>query len=521
MNLLIVEDEAPIRNGLTHLIPWHELGVDQILTAGNGEQAFHLCEHFIPDVLLTDIRMPKMNGLELARKIRVLNPGIKIIFLSSYDEKEYYKAAIKLHAIDFVDKPTRPEVLTAAVQLAVTQLKNERLQNQTSENRSSLRKELQEFLTEPVPEHRFSLLENWLQDSEAALSYRMLYCKFAPADQIPAAQDTESKIEDVIRKNFYQGICVCCHHAYYALIADRMTEKEPLLYRSLNILQHELLRSLALDTLPFLAASAVFSDPALLRQAVLSVEQVASQLFLSGYGSIAIPISESADRLSVSSAYFMEKFGISLLFGCEAETLTLLQEFLKAIRSLSYHSVLHARSLCDQMTAKLKERSGMRSVGTGIFPRHPNRTADSSDFETADAFETELIRQIRLYYLAINREETDSLVTQICTYIIRHHASFSIGISEIAESVHLSATYVCHLFKKERNETISSYLNLIRVERSKAYLLDENMPLYEIASRVGYSDPNYYMRIFKKITGIPPSVYRAQYGSDSRLIAPR
>ena len=103
MKLLLVDDEELTRNGLLNHIDWNSLGISEIRAASNGQQALELFSSFSPDILLTDIKMPHVSGIELARQIRRDGYLCKIIFISGYAEKEYLKSAIDLKVEAYID----------------------------------------------------------------------------------------------------------------------------------------------------------------------------------------------------------------------------------------------------------------------------------------------------------------------------------------------------------------------------------------------------------------------------------
>ena len=105
MRLLIVDDEKNTRNVLRNFIPWQELGIEEIREAKNGKEALSIAEEFAPDIVLSDVRMPMMNGLEFAKNYRLKDENTRFIFLSAYSDREYLKEAIKLRAISYVEKP--------------------------------------------------------------------------------------------------------------------------------------------------------------------------------------------------------------------------------------------------------------------------------------------------------------------------------------------------------------------------------------------------------------------------------
>lgn len=139
MKLIVVEDEKIIRTGLLRHVPWQRLGVSEVEAAANGEEALVKAEAFRPDIVLSDIRMPGMSGVDLCRKLREKFPEIEIIFSTGYADKEYLKAAIDLHAVGYVEKPVNVKLLSESVEEAVRRVK---------ERRKSERAKLRNYLLE-------------------------------------------------------------------------------------------------------------------------------------------------------------------------------------------------------------------------------------------------------------------------------------------------------------------------------------------------------------------------------------
>ncbi len=118
MKLLIVEDEQIIRDGIVSHPDWTEMGFGEVRAASSAKDAFEIMEHFLPDLIISDIQMPGMDGLAMCRKIREDHPNIQIIILTGYDEKEYLKEAIDIGVVSFVEKPLSLTVLRRAVEKA-------------------------------------------------------------------------------------------------------------------------------------------------------------------------------------------------------------------------------------------------------------------------------------------------------------------------------------------------------------------------------------------------------------------
>ena len=123
IKLILVEDERIIRNGIEKYMQWEALDIGEVRTCENAEEAFLLCEDYKPDIIISDIRMPGMNGIDFCTKIKKQLPESQIIFISGFSDKEYLKAGISLGAISYVEKPIDIEELSEAVRKAVVSVR--------------------------------------------------------------------------------------------------------------------------------------------------------------------------------------------------------------------------------------------------------------------------------------------------------------------------------------------------------------------------------------------------------------
>ena len=127
IKLLIADDESFTRQGIVETMPWKDLNIYDIREAFDGENAFEILKDFEPDIILTDVRMPRLNGIELSFKARELYPNCSIIFMSGYSDKEYLKSAIHLKAISYVEKPIDLEELEEALKFAVSEVQKSKV----------------------------------------------------------------------------------------------------------------------------------------------------------------------------------------------------------------------------------------------------------------------------------------------------------------------------------------------------------------------------------------------------------
>ena len=119
MKLLIVDDEMLTRTGLISSISWENLGIDEVYEASDGIEGLKMAEKHKPEIILSDVRMPRMNGIDMLYKVRENAPDTVFIFMSGYSDKEYLKAAIKLRAVNYVEKPLDLVEIEQAVRTAL------------------------------------------------------------------------------------------------------------------------------------------------------------------------------------------------------------------------------------------------------------------------------------------------------------------------------------------------------------------------------------------------------------------
>lgn len=127
---MILDDEISVRNGLLRHIRWKRLGIDSVETFESAERAAVYLENHAPDVIISDIRLPKMDGIQLMEYVREKGLRCRIIFMSAYSDLEYYRKAIRLEAEAYIEKPIRPEQMEEAVRKAVEKVQKNREQEE-------------------------------------------------------------------------------------------------------------------------------------------------------------------------------------------------------------------------------------------------------------------------------------------------------------------------------------------------------------------------------------------------------
>lgn len=526
MKLLIIDDEERTREMLCKHIAWGELGIHEVETARNGLVALELCRSFRPDIVLCDIRMPKMDGIEFAKWLRETDLSCKLLFMSGFSDKEYLMSAIRLNALDYIEKPINLDKVREAVREAVESRKHE-------EKKRLEERQLQDAYDEGLPYLRQEMVRKLIT--------------------VPDSLHVQKALES--RETFLlppEGV--------YTVIASSLYW-QPLQYpEDPKLVQEALLRGLNMNsTLASLHGICGFDSRQFLifilpgafgnsyREQRSVLEELYAEVagiiggnirFRMGVGDsikerIQIPHSYRTALDACSLHYYSE--GSRLIFSSELggnrELATdwdmvrslrrlLKQEELEAARSLIVNWTKQARAVCDLDIVRLKDsyfqfllvildvavQLGFTDTDEDTERRYIWKEIDRvPDLASMEEY---ILSFLDLFQLPSEPEGSSAKMREILQYIHKRFYEKGFAIPEIANHVGLNETYLCSLFKKQRGSTVKEYISSLRVEKAKELLLSKELKLYEVADRTGFTDANYFTTFFKKYAGCTPSEYR-------------
>lgn len=518
MKLLIVDDEKLTRDGLMNSIDWKSLGIDAVAQADDGLHGYETALAFQPDIILSDVRMPRMNGIEMAEKLQDLNPSLSIIFMSGYSDKEYLKAAIKLKAVSYVEKPIDLEEITETVLEAEALVKAGK--KAASSNALSLAR------------------------SRAALASKLAY---APRGDLSAFFEEEPDF-DFPRDDStpFFTFLIQFHHNTYS--QDALTAMmEPVTAQVLKDLHLKEIHSTRQGLLYFYHVWG-FSDYTpnqkehlgrLLTQALSALPlrfhiilgknvNGALQIYNS-YNSAVIELQNSFFQqyntyrvyqhretydtfFDVSTLNIDSRLSEALLRKDKKQTDLLLDELFHNMMSSANVLPNQVKDLYYKLFTLINDTNEMLNPADSA-KKEPGDSlwgyisASESIYELQDL----LTEKTEKFFARLqNRSENSSTVYLIKEFISNNYQNETLSIKDISEHVFLSSSYICTLFKNETGQTLNQYLTEFRIARAKNLLADSRFKITEISARVGYSDGNYFGKTFKKLVGMSPSEYREQ-----------
>lgn len=513
MKLLIVDDEELTRIGLINSIDWESLGIFNLFQAEDGISGLRIAREVRPEIILCDVRMPRLNGIELVERLEKLLPNSAFIFMSGYSDKEYLKAAIRLKAINYVEKPLDPAEVASAIKEAyhcvrqhMRTVKNELFYSREADSSfaaaltqpykdsreiiAALTKELNLKLTPSLSVTSFVVkveqsqadlnhVNQILADLEIYLSYsrnRVYYISkyiqyhiFHIVSPAPPSSSSMNRIGTFL-KNRFQKTC-----AFYISRGETCT--------GISKAYESYASAVSLMQSSFFFDSGTYFTPE---------KKMTGYKEKTGNGSYDryVPILSNAVLSKDLNAVK------DLLFQLHHEFYQQKHIFPHEARDLYYKLFMTLEDCRQQLRlAPAAEPENAMKLLENCFNFH--------ELHERLTQKTELLFEAARSYMPEN-----STIFLIKDYIHKHYHHDSLSVRDIGNQVFLSASYVCTYFKNETGQTINQYLTEFRMKKAKELLADPRYQIADISFKVGYSNGNYFSKSFKKLTGLSPSDYR-------------
>lgn len=534
LKMIIADDEHHVREGLKEIVAWDELGVDIIAVAADGQEAFELCRDLKPDILLTDIRMPMMDGLEAAFKLKEFHDKVRFIIISGAQEFNYVKTALSLHADGYILKPIKLQELQATVAQVVASIQAERKRD---EHAMGLQRQLQENI--PALRDKFLVdLVQGLYKSEREIADKLTLYKL-PFKLGGAAVVAVFQIDE------------------YEKAMERYTEeyKQLLSFSVTNILEEIVSRdfpggvSFAMNENEFIVLfnQAALHDNRYLALCPEMIDSVNRYLNFSISAGIGNPVEKLVELYSsyneaskaMEYRFFKGKNAMlpigdfqtqgagpdfSLVYeeqkqlfhfmklGNREEVAAKTQLIFDAVLSGNAYTVGYVQSVCFDlinMASKTMYELGEnieKIVGDyyGMFGEVYNKreAAELQDMVLA------LFHKLTGHFAQKMNQKNGPLIHKIKDIISKRYME-DLSVAKLAEEVFLSPNYISLIFKQETGENITEYVTKVRMEAAKTLLKDNDLKIMEVAEMVGFENTTYFSTVFKKYTGIHPQKYRS------------
>jgi len=521
--MIVVDDEAWVRERLIQTINWKRLGIDVIEEAECGSEALQKALALEPDIILTDIRMPNMGGLELIQRLKEHRIQVKVIIISGYSDFEYAKKAIELGAFYYILKPVEDQDLLQIIERCLEQIKSEK-------KNEDLIKRADTQVNKRLPllkEMLFSkLITGQVQNKEEVLGAlsdfhiqhgNMLHICIvflvknfnSMKEQLSAdfiqfvvgnvAKDflQEWSANDIIFTHSEATVAiVSTTHAVEGIRGEILSRVDDLNKIVNKILGCSLIIGIGGGCTELIDIS-------------LSYHQAKQSLLFHEYlGKEHKVANVSSSKWESYKNYYTESLVNSIKLGNKAAVLSNLELFVEQNEHITppelkfiYFQVI---SVITRTTIEGKEAIEDFSKFSLEFFELLNRLQTIPDIQQLLAKAFEAI----IDYLDKNQNRKKRKVIEKVVEYIGEHYNEPINLNMIAEKFYLNASYLSKIFKEEMNITFSKYMMEYRIEKAIELMKDPTKKIYEIASIVGYDDVQYFTKIFKTIKGVTPMMYR-------------
>jgi two-component system response regulator YesN len=529
--LIIVDDEESTSCGLRDYFDWEAYSIEVVGIANDGLTALPMIEQLAPDIVITDVKMPFLNGTDLADKLREKQIQVKIIFISGYEDSEYLKTALKVEAIDYLLKPIQFPELRQVIGKTVGAIREESEQQRLLENMNQ--KLVQSF---PLLREQFLsfLVRDGFHDQETLQSKLDFFEITLPMEGLfgvllVGIDDTYQTFLSMTERNqqlmafAILNICqeiIDTHSRGYAfqiapgrfvcILSMHSQDEEDTLYSLLNEMKMNLERILKW-TFTFGVGPTVLQlldMPISYKQAVTAASQ---KLYLGNSRIIMMESLEPAKHASLLlDSSKADRFTMALKMASEEETTVLLQQYFRQIREMKSFTLQQCQQFCLHLHLLGTVLCADLGLVTDDDPQQQKLREQLFHSETLDEMYTLLHHHFSGLCRIIRdkRELKSNHVVEKIKEIIQTMYPRNLSLNEMAEQVYLTSTYICLIFKQETGETINEYLTKTRLEKAKELLKDPLQKLNHIGQSVGYPDPSYFTRLFKKHTGLTPTEYR-------------
>lgn len=497
LKILVVDDEPKVRRGVSRLIEACPEKYELLGACSNAESVIEFLGQRVPDVILTDIRMPNQDGLEMINYLKHRYHNLDFIILSGYGDFEYAKKALQYQVYDFLLKPLKPQELYAALD----GVKEKRKENHIQRSESLEDNHFFNLIRASNIQEERKQIEN-LGLSQKEGRYRVLILDAGALSENP--QSRIESLKKIVKEVFEQPRHLySCFGYQMIMICEGDWSREELL-RSFETLQRKL------EGRIFLGVSGESENYLEVKARYFEALDALKQYIYPDGGQVFYAEDFKKEKEVVFSNENCGRLINAIQRGNESAVQELLKKFLdeykeKRCRILSMKRQL---LLLQRGIAAMTEELGMDtgySTELGDFIRNIEEIRDFSQVE--EVWQKNLKEIAREAGAIAERKMNSYYMDQILDYVQKNFMK-ELSLEEVAEYVNLSVGYLSNYFKGKMGMTFVDYLTKLRIEKAKELLMYTNDKIYKIAEQVGYQNSQYFVTIFKKKTGVTPAEYR-------------
>lgn len=534
LNLLIVDDEELDREGLLTELDWEQYGISEVRVAKTGMEALKIMREFEPHILMTDIKMPVMSGLQLAENAKKLFPSIKVIFISGYDSFEYAQGAIKLNVCGYLLKPIDTDELIDVIVNVVDDIMKERLSMEKNNMHNQIMDESRQFLKTRL----FFNLFYGTYDDESEFINRAHYLglNFATGKYVLllAQIDDYNQLDFGVNKEENEKICldicsIACEmgrgiyriesafidlQTCAALVSCGSHVPDELVLNEACIIGEKLIGTVRdmLNISISVGVSSVLSKLSEIQQGFNDCCDALKKKIYTGKGKVNRKSQDNeAPNLKLSFENMDVELSKLLIDGDRSRIINTIDHMFDLIESNRISDNRFIQNLCINIISRLNIT--VMEIGldlNDIFGGGALLLNKLMSFETIldiRRWMKNIFSSVLEYYEQMQEDKYSNIRREFQKYIEDNYQN-DITLKEIAEKWHYSPNYLGNIFRQKFGKGFSEYLTEYRMRKAVLLLKNHEAKIYEVAHQVGYNNISSFIKQFKQTYDVTPAEYR-------------
>ncbi len=506
LKLLIVDDEKIIRDGLTNAINWAELGIEVCATKSNAADALEFCRNTMPDIIITDIKMPHMSGLDFIEALGDLKDNSKIIILSGFDDFEFSKRALKNNVFEYLLKPVKPADVTDAVVRAKEILLDERkIRHDRAEYMERMEKN-----SYIIRSHYLGLLASGIEQSMESMP-------------MPEVSEADECCVLAVRISGSKSI------AYYMLLSEFQSDKNFYVFSGLDgdcgifcrtssdkekyIVEIKKKIEKLCGCEVYIGVSDTFSGLCNLKKGWEEARIALNYTDITGGTQIIYyALSDNGIKMLEKNEERLEDDIVDAVDRLDKNAFkALFESFINENPGVSVERLRRVLckaclSICGYLI-KIDEKPDKI---IGDWKMVADKMEGMTEFDVLCEFGIYFFSGVIDKIIDSKSISSSPMVGKIVEYLDENFDK-PFSVETLAQLVYLSPNYVSKVFRRETGKKLSDYVVEVRIEKAKEFLKDPNLRAYEIGEKVGYTDARYFGDLFRKHTGLTLTEYRKTF----------
>ena len=541
LKIFLAEDEVVVRETIKRMIPWEELGFELVGEAADGEMALPLLLRQQPDLLITDIKMPFMDGLTLARLAKKEIPGLKVVILSGYDDFNYAKQAIGIGVEDYLLKPITKNALIERLSEIRSRYEHEKTQKEYYEK---LQREMQAYeknssrdFFEALVGGSMDMMEVYKRAEKLGLdivaeAYNVLIFTMNCDEDFSGQRDEYSSWEAEsleLLENFFAGHSSAMLFrsnifSYGVLLKGQretieentracVDEIRKILSRQDGRREWFLAVGQSVERLSqiqksYHTASRAFSQRYLYDENILYYDEMETMEHPGGQAETEDNAYLQKVDVNALNPAILQKF---LSNGLQEETENFVKDYFYAIGQEPMESLVFRNYVI--LNVRFSVISFIKGLGCDTNEMESADTEEvlaesGKNMESAIAYAKKMISQAIEIRDQNSGNKNRSILKTAVDFIDSHYMDEEISLNTVANVANVSSNHFSALFSQNMGQTFIEYLTSLRMNKAKELLRCTGMRSSEIAGEIGYKDAHYFSYLFKKTQGMTPSDYR-------------